>query len=64
MRIHPFHAGNPLNSFVLKNIAAKPINGIRWVNNHASTQQAVNDGFNLPGLGIIGMYMDQHRSSY
>jgi hypothetical protein len=49
---------------MLENIAAQTIDRVGWIDNDAPIQQALYNSFDISGLGVVRMEMQQHAVIY
>jgi hypothetical protein len=62
--LHVFDLADPLDRLMLENVASKPINGVGGIDDNTAIQQTFYNGFDISGLGIIRMEMQQHTVIY
>ena len=55
MRIYVLYFADPFDRLMMQDVAAKPVDSIRWVYDHASILQTVCYLLYQPWLGIIGV---------
>ena len=64
LRIHPFDAADALHGFLLRDVAAKAIDGIGGINDHTAIAQHTGDLLDQTVLRINGMYVYEHRLNF